>query len=81
MAKDTPADQRKLYVPSEKADNKPGTWNRFVITLQKGKLSVELNEKLVIDQAPVPGLPEKGPIGLQHHGDEMQFGNIFIRDL
>lgn len=81
VAKETPEDQRKLYVPKEKADNKPGTWNRFVITLQKGKLSVELNEKLVIDQAPVPGLPEKGPIGLQHHGDEMQFGNIFIKEL
>ncbi|NQT92675.1 MAG: DUF1080 domain-containing protein, partial [Lentisphaerae bacterium] len=35
----------------------------------------------VIDSAQLPGVPETGPIALQHHGDSIEFANIFIREL
>ncbi len=32
------------------------------------RLTVVLNGQTVIDNAPLPGIPATGPIGLQHHG-------------
>jgi len=26
-------------------------------------------------------MPARGPIGLQHHGDPIQFANIYVREL
>ena len=34
-----------------------------------------------ISGAKLPGLPKKGPIALQHHGDPIQFANIYIKEL
>jgi hypothetical protein len=45
---------------------------------------------LVLENARLPGVPERGPIALQHHGDRkdgewgaslVQFRRIFIREL
>jgi hypothetical protein len=55
-------------------------------------MSVELNGISVIENAQVPGIPEKGPIGLQHHGEKkngewvgppslVQFRNIYIKEI
>ncbi len=57
-------------------------------------MTVELNDQLVIDNVQLPGIPDSGPIGLQHHGgiDKktgkhgpasalMQFRNIYIKPL
>jgi hypothetical protein len=52
-----------------------------VITLKKDRLSVMLNGQLVIDNAQLPGIPPRGPIGLQHHGDPVQFTNLFVKEL
>jgi len=35
----------------------------------------------VITDAELPGVPARGPIGLQHHGDPIQFANIYIKEL
>lgn len=72
---------RASYTPKVKADQPFGQWNRFHITLQGQRLSVRLNEQTVIDQAVLDELPEQGPIGLQHHGDPVEFGNIYLREL
>ena len=74
------------------ADNNIGEWNRFKITVRGEYLSVELNGKTVLENAHLPGLPEKGSIGLQHHGGKkdgewnsppslVQFKNIYIKEL
>ena len=42
-------------------------------------MSVVLNGEKVIDAARLPDLLTTGPIGLQHHGDPVQFRKIFIR--
>jgi hypothetical protein len=67
--------------PKEVADTKLGAWNRFVITLQGDRVSVVLNNKKIIDRAQLPGLAQRGPIGLQHHNEIVEFANLFIREL
>jgi hypothetical protein len=72
---------RKACTPIQHADNKAGEWNRFVIRVVGDRVRVELNGKLVIEDAQLPGLPDRGPIMLQHHGDPVEFCNIFIKEL
>jgi len=67
--------------PKLKADNAPGKWNRFIITMKGDRLTVVLNGKTVIENAPLPDVPKRGPIALQHHGDPIQFANLFIKEL
>ena len=88
-----PQNIRAGLTPSLNADNPIGEWNTFVVTVKGDRVSVELNGHLVIDNALMPGVPEKGPIGLQHHGGKkadgtwspasslVQFRNIFIKEL
>ncbi|MBI3414028.1 MAG: DUF1080 domain-containing protein [Verrucomicrobia bacterium] len=72
---------RAGVTPRLKADAPLGEWNRFVITMRGDRLSVELNGKLVIENAQLPGIPARGPIGLQHHGFPIQFANLYIKEL
>lgn len=89
-----PAEVRAGCVPKVPADKPVGQWNRFVITARGDRVSVELNGKRVIDNVQLPGFPEKGPIGFQHHGgidkktgkhgpasSLMQFRNIRVKCL
>lgn len=79
--KTLPADVRAGVTPKLKADKPPGEWNRFVITMRGDRLTVVLNEKTVIENAQLPGVPSRGPIALQHHGDPIQFANLYIKEL
>jgi hypothetical protein len=56
------------------------------------RLTVVLNGVTVLENAQLPGVPAKGPIGLQHHGSKkdgvwnsppalVQFRNISIKEL
>jgi hypothetical protein len=87
-----PPEVRAGVTPREKADNPIGKWNRYEITVRKGTVTVTLNGKNVIPTVAIPGLPERGPIGLQHHGAMkdgqwtsppalLQFRNVFIKEL
>ena len=76
-----PPEVRAGVTPKVRADNKPGEWNRFHITMKGDRLTVLLNGKTVIENAQLPGVPARGPIALQHHGDPIQFANIFVREL
>lgn len=88
----TPPEVRAAVTPRKKADRPIGEWNTFEITLQGDRLTVVLNGETVIENAPLPGLPARGPIGLQHHGSWkdgrwtsppslVQFRDIRIREL
>lgn len=79
--KKLPAEVRAAVTPKIKADKPPGQWNRFLIRMKGDRVTVLLNGQLVIDNAQLPGVPEKGAIGLQHHGDPVEFANLFIREL
>jgi hypothetical protein len=85
---------RAGVTPKVKADNPVGEWNTFHITMIGDRLSVMLNGQSVLENAQLPGVPEEGPIALQHHGgyDEekkewngasalVQFRNIRIKPL
>ena len=74
--------------PLVKADNPTGEWNTFHIIMKGDKVTVFLNDKKVVDDAPLANywdkgkpLPETGPIELQHHGDKLWFKNIYIKEL
>jgi len=67
--------------PKLKADSPLGQWNRFVITLRGDRLTVVLNGQTVVENAQLPGIPRRGAIGLQHHGDPIQFASLFIKEL
>jgi len=79
--KNMPPEVRKAATPILNADNPPGQWNRFEITAVGERVTVKVNGKTVIRQAELPGLPKRGAIALQHHGDPVQFANIFIKEL
>jgi len=81
LDKNLPPEVRKGVTPILNADNKVGEWNRFEITLIGDRVTVVLNGKKVIQNAQLPGIPESGPIALQHHGDPVQFANIYIKEL
>jgi hypothetical protein len=76
-----PAAIRRSATPMLNADHQPGEWNRFIITMIGDRITVELNGKTVIKEAQLPGVPPKGRIALQHHGDPIQFANIYIKEL
>ncbi len=89
-----PPEVRSGVVPKVNADKPVGEWNKYLITLQGENLTVVLNGKAVIDNVPLPGIPESGPLALQHHGGYneetgewssasalVQFRDIYIQEL
>jgi hypothetical protein len=71
---------RAALTPKLRADNRPGQWNRFIITLRGIDLAVELNGKQVIEKVQLRSLRARGRIGLEAQGDPIQFGNIYVRE-
>lgn len=78
--------------PLKVADKPVGEWNTFRIVMKADKVSVWLNGELVTDNVvmenywdrnqPVPGaIPSRGPIELQHHGNPIEFRNIYVKEL
>ena len=76
-----PPEVRRAATPIVNADNPVGEWNRFAITVVGDRVAVMLNRKTVIRWAQLRGLPKRGPIALQQHGDPVQFANIYIKEL
>ena len=76
-----PAEVRAAVTPRQKADRPPGDWNRFRIKMKGERLTVALNGTTVIENAWLPEVPARGPIALQHHGDAIQFANLYIREI
>ncbi len=92
--KNQPASVRAGVTPSKKMDKPVGEWNAFLITMKGDRLTVELNGEKVLDNAELPGVPEKGAIALQLHGGYdaatdtwnsasslVQFRNIYVKEL
>ena len=89
---DMPPAVRAGVTPKHQADRPVGEWNTFVITLKGDRLTVVLNDVTVIEDARLPGIPARGPIAFQHHGEFkdgryvgnpslVQFRNISIKRL
>jgi 3-keto-disaccharide hydrolase len=76
------------------ADNPIGQWDTMRVVMTGERVSVWLNDKLVVDHALLHNyynkgkpeaehlpLPKTGPIQLQTHGGEMRWRNLFIREI
>jgi hypothetical protein len=70
------------------ADKPFGEWNRFRILMVGARVSVWLNDLLVVDHAIMENyydrqtpVPKTGPIQLQTHGGEIRWRNIFLREI
>lgn len=92
MDENMPPEVRAAAVPLVNADNDIGEWNTFEITVEGEHMTVYLNDQLVIDEIHLSEIPERGPIGLQHHGARrdgewvsppalVQFRNIYVKRL
>lgn len=80
--------QKNPSKPLKCADKPIGEWNRFHIVMKGEIVSVWLNGELIVDNVTLENywdrskpVPAKGPIELQHHGNTLEFKNIFIKKL
>ena len=76
----TPPEVRRACIPIKQADRPLGQWNAFLLTLCDDHLQVQLNGEPVVDVS-LPDLPTNGSIGLQHHGDPVQFRKLYVKRL
>ena len=74
--------------PKIHADRTFGEWNSVKIKMVGNRVTVHLNNKLVVENAPLENcynrkspIYDKGPIQLQTHGGEIRWRNIFIREI
>lgn len=74
--------------PLVRADKPFGEWNRFRILVIGERVTVHLNDQLVVADAVMDNfwdrsapLFSRGPIQLQTHGGEIRWRNIFIREI
>jgi len=74
--------------PLVKADKPFGQWNHFKIRMVGEKVSVWLNDQLVTDNVTLENfwkrdqpVLESGTIELQHHGNKLEFRNIYVKEL
>ena len=80
--------------PLVKADKPLGEWNRFRILMVGSRVSVWLNDQLVVDHAILENYFDKklpvaqrrpilarAPIQLQTHGSEIRWRNVFLREI
>lgn len=74
--------------PLVKADKPFGEWNRFRILMVGSRVSVWLNDQLVVDHAVLENyydralpVPRRGPIQLQTHGGEIRWRGIYVREI
>jgi len=72
--------------PLAVADKPPGEWNTLRIRIIGDRVTVHMNDVLVVDDTPLENtwqrgepLPASGSIELQAHGGPLEFRNIFIR--
>jgi len=70
------------------ADKPFGEWNSLRIMMVGSRVSVWLNDKLVVDHAVMENyydrkvsVPARGPIQLQTHGGEIRWRNIYLREI
>ncbi|MCC7376267.1 MAG: DUF1080 domain-containing protein [Verrucomicrobiales bacterium] len=74
--------------PLVHADKPFGQWNKFHVLMVGERVTVHLNDQLVVDHARMENyfnrkapVPRTGPIQLQTHGGEIRWRNVFIREI
>jgi hypothetical protein len=80
--------QKNPSKPTKVADKPVGQWNTFHIIIKGDKVTVDLNGERVVDDVTMENyfdrtkpLPATGAIELQHHGNPLEFRNIYLKEL
>jgi HEAT repeat protein len=80
--------QRGPSLPLERTDRPVGNWNTFRILMIGERVTVYLNDKLVVDNTVLENYWERdkpiypsGQVELQAHGNPLSFKDIFIREI
>ncbi|NND97924.1 MAG: DUF1080 domain-containing protein, partial [Pirellulaceae bacterium] len=82
--------KRWRNVPTVLADKKPGQWNTFLIRMVGDKVTIWLNNQLIVDRVKLENywdktgqvpIPRADQIELQHHGSALYFKNLYVREL
>jgi hypothetical protein len=80
--------QKNPRNPSKCADKPVGEWNSFRIIMIGDKVTVYLNDELVVDNVVMENYWDRkkpiyptGQIELQNHGNFLYFRNIYIREI
>jgi 3-keto-disaccharide hydrolase len=80
--------QKNPSKPMTTADKPVGEWNTFKIKMVGDKVTVHLNDVLVVDNVVLENYWERdkpiyptGQIELQNHGNTLYFKNIYIKEL
>jgi len=80
--------QKNPSKPSKVADKPVGEWNTFRIIMIGPRVTVMLNDELVVDNVIMENYWERdkpiyptGQIELQNHGNFLYFRNIYIREI
>ena len=80
--------QKHPSQPRLRADRYPGSWNRFRIIMVGERVTVLLNDELVVHNVVMENywerdrsIYERGPVELQAHETPVAFRNISIREL
>lgn len=80
--------QKGRSLPLEKADRPVGEWNTFRIFMIGERVTVYLNDRLVVDNTVLENYWERdkpiypsGQVELQAHGNPLYFRNVFIREI
>jgi hypothetical protein len=80
--------QKNPKDPTKKADKPVGEWNRFRILMVGERVTVFLNDELIVRDVVMENYWERskpiyptGQIELQHHGNPIFFKNVYIREL
>lgn len=74
--------------PSVKADKPVGEWNTFYIKMVGERVTVILNDTLVVDNVVLENYWDRdkpiyatGQIELQNHGNTLYFKNVYVKEL
>ena len=80
--------QKGRSLPLEKADRPVGEWNTFRVFMIGERVTVYLNDRLVVDNTVLENYWERdkpiypsGQVELQAHGNPLYFRNVFIREI
>jgi hypothetical protein len=80
--------QKNPSKPTTTADKPVGEWNTFRIRMVGERVSVWLNDKLVVDNVILENYWDRsqpiyatGQIELQNHGNTLYFKNVYVKEL